>query len=57
MAKWCHRHLPQADITVVEINPHVIALRDRFYMPEMTGFVFFMKMALIMWPSHLGRRM
>jgi spermidine synthase len=34
MAKWCHRHLPHADITVVEINPHVIALRDRFYIPE-----------------------
>jgi spermidine synthase len=34
MAKWCHRHLPHADITIVEINPHVIALRDRFYIPE-----------------------
>jgi len=34
MAKWCHRHLPHADITIVEINPHVIALRYRFYIPE-----------------------
>jgi len=34
MAKWCHRHLPHADITIVEINPHVIALRDHFYIPE-----------------------
>lgn len=34
MAKWCYRHLPHADITIVEINPHVIALRDRFYIPE-----------------------
>jgi spermidine synthase len=34
IAKWCHRHLPHADITIVEINPHVIALRDRFYIPE-----------------------
>jgi spermidine synthase len=34
MAKWCHRHLPHADITIVEINPLVIALRDRFYIPE-----------------------
>jgi len=34
MAKWCHRHLSHADITIVEINPHVIALRDRFYIPE-----------------------
>lgn len=33
VAKWCHRHLPHADITIVEINPHVIALRDRFYIP------------------------
>ena len=34
MAKWCYRHLPYADITIVEINPHVIALRNRFYIPE-----------------------
>ena len=34
MPKWCHRHLPHADITIVEINPYVIALRDRFYIPE-----------------------
>jgi spermidine synthase len=34
MAKWCHRHLPHADITIIEVNPHVIALRDRFYIPE-----------------------
>lgn len=33
MAKWCHRYLPRTDITAVEINPHVIALRDRFYIP------------------------
>jgi spermidine synthase len=33
LAKYCHRHLPQADITVVEINPHVIALRERFLVP------------------------
>lgn len=34
MAKWCYRSLPRTDITVVEINPHVIALRDRFYIPQ-----------------------
>ncbi|MCK7495577.1 MAG: transferase [Comamonadaceae bacterium] len=28
LAKFCHRHLPRARIRVVEINPHVIALRD-----------------------------
>lgn len=34
MAKWCYRRLPHADITVIEINPHVIALRERFSIPE-----------------------
>jgi spermidine synthase len=34
MAKWCHRHLPLTEITVLEINRHVIALRDRFYVPD-----------------------
>jgi spermidine synthase len=33
LAKFCHRHLLQARIQVVEINPHVIALRDEFLVP------------------------
>ena len=33
LAKFCHRHLPLASIVVVEINPHVIALRDAFQVP------------------------
>lgn len=33
LAKFCHRHLPETRITVVEINPHVIALRDEFHVP------------------------
>lgn len=33
LAKFCHRHLPSARITVVEINPQVIALRDDFRIP------------------------
>jgi spermidine synthase len=33
LAKFCHRHLPQSQLTVVEINPHVIALRDDFGIP------------------------
>jgi spermidine synthase len=33
LAKFCYRHLPRADITVLEINPHVIALRDEFSVP------------------------
>ena len=33
LAKYCHKHLPTTDITVVEINPHVIAMRDEFFVP------------------------
>jgi spermidine synthase len=33
LAKFCHRHLPGTRIQVVEINPHVIALRERFHVP------------------------
>ncbi|MBX9611848.1 MAG: fused MFS/spermidine synthase [Burkholderiales bacterium] len=33
LARYCHRHLPDADMTVVEINPHVMALRDEFLVP------------------------
>jgi len=34
IAKFCHRHLPHTDLTAVEINPHVIALRARFRIPH-----------------------
>jgi spermidine synthase len=33
-AKYCHRHLPGAQIEVVENNPHVLALRRRFHVPD-----------------------
>ena len=33
LAKFCHHHLPDTQIEVVEINPHVIALRDEFKVP------------------------
>jgi len=33
MPKWCYRQLPAADITVIEINTRVVALRDQFYIP------------------------
>ncbi len=33
LAKYAHHTLPQTDITVVEINPHVVALRGRFLLP------------------------
>lgn len=34
LAKFCYRHLPRTDITAVEINPHVVAFRDAFRIPE-----------------------
>lgn len=33
LVKFCHRYLPQSHSEVVEINPHVIALRDTFLIP------------------------
>lgn len=33
LAKYCYRFLPQTEITVVEINPDVIALRNEFAIP------------------------
>ncbi len=34
MAKFCYQHLPHTRITVVEINPQVIALRQQFLVPD-----------------------
>lgn len=34
LAKFCYRQLPGADITVIEIDPGVIALRRHFLVPE-----------------------
>jgi spermidine synthase len=33
LAKFCHRHLPAADITAVEVSADVIALRREFSIP------------------------
>lgn len=33
LAKFCHRFLPGTRILAVEINPHVIALREEFLVP------------------------
>lgn len=33
LAKFCYRELPRSRIDVVEINPHVIALREEFHIP------------------------
>lgn len=33
LPKFCHRHLAGSDITVVEIDPAVIALREQFEIP------------------------
>ena len=34
LAKYCYRYLPRSEITVVEINPDVIALRNEFAIPS-----------------------
>jgi spermidine synthase len=34
LAKYCYARLPETKITVVEINPKVIALRNEFLVPE-----------------------
>jgi spermidine synthase len=34
LAKFCYRHLPRAQITVVEIDEDVIALREEFCVPQ-----------------------
>lgn len=33
LAKFCHHHFPRTKITVVEINPDVVAFRDEFKVP------------------------
>jgi len=34
LPKFCYRYLPGTHIRVIEINPHVIALRDAFHVPR-----------------------
>ncbi|MBK5204269.1 MAG: fused MFS/spermidine synthase [Polaromonas sp.] len=34
LAKFCHRQLPASQMTVLEINPYVIALRREFQIPD-----------------------
>jgi spermidine synthase len=34
LVKFCHRHLAASRMTVLEINPHVIALRREFQVPN-----------------------
>ena len=33
LVKYCHRHLPTTELTAIEIDPEVIALRTHFYVP------------------------
>lgn len=33
LSKFCHRHLPDSIVTTIEIDPQVIALRERFAIP------------------------
>jgi spermidine synthase len=34
LAKYCHHYLPESSILVLENNPKVIALKDKFHVPE-----------------------
>ena len=34
IAKYCHHHLPSSHFLVIENNPKVIALRNKFHIPE-----------------------
>lgn len=34
LAKFCYHRLPQANITVVEVNPHIVSLRREFHVPD-----------------------
>lgn len=34
LAKFCHHYLPKSHMDAVEINPHIIALRDQFCIPK-----------------------
>lgn len=34
LAKFCYRYLPGASISVAEIDPHVIVVRDQFRIPQ-----------------------
>lgn len=33
LVKYCHRHLPSTQITAIEIDPDVLALRSQFFVP------------------------
>ena len=39
LLKFCRRQCPSSFITVVEVNPAVIAMRDQFYIPLDGGWV------------------
>jgi spermidine synthase len=34
LVKFCHRHLPDTRLTVVEIDPDIVALREWFHIPR-----------------------
>lgn len=37
LAKYCHRRLPGARVSAVELDPHILALRDAFLVPADDG--------------------
>lgn len=55
LSKFCHRFLPNANITSLEINPAVIALRDKFLIPpDGPGFRILLADAVAYLPAHPG---
>lgn len=38
LAKFCRQHLPSTRFIAVEINPHIIALREEFFIPPDDDF-------------------
>ena len=52
IAKWCHRHHAESRITVVEINPQVIAVAEAFDVPPLSEkFCILCDDAASSWPA------
>ena len=51
MLKYLHRHVPEADLTVVEISQSVIDLRDVMFFASVMGFALFTTGVIIRGPK------
>lgn len=54
LAKFCYRHLPSTRLSVIEINPDVIALRDTFHIPDNARLTIIQADAADYLPLHEG---